>query len=117
MTSPYKSSSSGAGEGGGFLVFGDFAFEEVLFLFEVHGLGEPGEGVFDSALEGLEAAVDEAAVGDVVDVLFEFFAAETYGADGEAVADEFFFRGGTPSFMVSRRSCWNSLVPDVGVSR
>ena len=33
------------GEGGGFLVFGDAAFEEVGFLFDVHHFGQPGEGV------------------------------------------------------------------------
>ncbi len=81
----------GSGEGACLLVFGNLSFEEVLFLFKVHGLGEPGEGVFDVADEGFEAAVDEATVGDVVDVLLEFFAAESDGADGEAVADEFFF--------------------------
>ena len=32
-------------EGGGFLVFGDFSFEEVLLLLEVDGFGEPWERV------------------------------------------------------------------------
>ncbi len=32
-------------EGASFLVFGDFAFEEVLLFFEVDGFGEPGEGI------------------------------------------------------------------------
>ena len=96
------------------MVFGDFAFEEVLFLFEVHGLGEPREGVFDSALEGLEAAVDEAAVGDVVDVLLEFFAAEADSTDGEAVADEFFFE--TDAFLHGVAKVFlEFLGPDIGI--
>jgi len=73
------------------LVFGDFAFEEVLLFFEVDGFGEPGEGVGGFFVEGLEAAVDEAAVADVVDVLLELGDAEADGGDGETVTDEFFF--------------------------
>ncbi len=35
------------GEGGGFLVFCDAAFEEVLLFFDVHHFGEPGKGIGD----------------------------------------------------------------------
>jgi hypothetical protein len=38
-------------EGGGFLVFGDATFEEVLFFFDVHHFGKPGEGVAAAFVE------------------------------------------------------------------
>ena len=78
-------------EGGGFLVFCDATFEEVLLLLDVHHLGEPREGVLDAGVEGFEFAVDQAAVADVVDVLLKFLRAETDGVDRKAVADEFLF--------------------------
>ena len=42
--------------------------KKLCFLFDVHHLGEPGEGVGDGFVERGEAAGGEAAVGDVVDV-------------------------------------------------
>lgn len=78
-------------ERAGFLVFGDFTFEEVLLFFEIDGFGEPWERVLDvSSVEGLEAAVDETTIRDVINVLLELRNAEADGADWEAVADEFF---------------------------
>ena len=74
------------------MVFGDFSFEEVLLFFEVDGLGEPWEGVGGLPGEGLEVTVDEAAVGDVIDVLLEFFDGETDGAYGEAILNEVFLK-------------------------
>jgi len=74
------------------LVFGDFPFEEVLLLFEVDSFREPREGILGvAAAEGLEAAIDEATIGDVVDVLLELDDGETDGGDWEAVTDELFF--------------------------
>lgn len=74
------------------MVFGDTTFEEVLLFFDVHHFGEPGEGVGGGGFaERSETTGGEAAVGDVVDVLFEFGGVETQAGDGETVADEFFF--------------------------
>ena len=84
---------TGVFERAGFLIFGDFALKEILLFFEVDGFGEPWERVLDiSAIEGLEAAVDETAIGDVIDVLLELRNAEADSADGETVADEFFLK-------------------------
>ena len=75
------------------MVIGDFAFEEVLLFADVHHLGEPGERIGDTGVDGRQTATGEAAVGDEVDVGLELFGAEADGIDGEAVADEFFFEG------------------------
>ena len=56
-------------ECGGFLVFGDAAFKEILLLLDVDHFGKPREGVFGITYEWIEAAGHEAAVGDVVDIL------------------------------------------------
>ena len=45
-------------ESGGLLIFSDTAFEEVLFLLDVHHLGEPWEWVFDTWIERFEAVTD-----------------------------------------------------------
>ncbi len=55
-------------QGGGFLVFSHPTLEEVLFLLDVHHLGEPGQRVLNAAGEGCEATAFEAAVCDVIDV-------------------------------------------------
>ena len=96
------------------MVFGDAAFEEVLFFFDVHHFGEPGEGVGDVAVERGEAAVDEAAVGDVVYVVFELGGVEADGSDGEAVADEFFLEA--DAFSHGGAEVFAEFIgPDVGV--
>src|SRR5438045_2281934 len=51
-------------EGGGFLVFGDAALEEILLLLDVHHLSEPGQRVLDSARERSKADALEAPVSD-----------------------------------------------------
>ena len=43
-------------ESGGLLIFSDTAFEEVLFLLDIHHLGEPWERIFDTWIERFEAA-------------------------------------------------------------
>ena len=74
------------------MVFGDSALEEVLFLLDVHHFGEPWEWVGDGFVERIQAAGDEAAVGDVVDVGFEIGGVEAEAGDWEAIADEGFFQ-------------------------
>src|SRR5690606_28350734 len=50
------------------LVFGDAAFEEVGLLLDIHHFSQPREGIRHAFVERSEAAGNEAAVGDVVDV-------------------------------------------------
>ena len=79
-------------EGGGFLIFGDAAFEEVLLLFDVHHLREPWEGIGDTFVEGREAAGNQTAVGDEVDVFLEVGRVQTDRSDRKTVADEFLLK-------------------------
>ena len=70
------------------MVFGDFTFEEILLLLEVDGFGKPWEGVLGvTAGEWLEVAIDETAIGDVVDVLLELDNGESDRINREAVAE------------------------------
>lgn len=69
-------------ESGGLLIFSDTAFEEVLFLLDIHHLGEPWERVFDTWIERFEAHAFEAAICDVVNILAELVGAETDRVDG-----------------------------------
>lgn len=69
-------------EGGGLLIFGHAPFEKVLFFFDVHHFGEPGERVADGAVEGFESDSIEATVADVINVVKEFFGGESDGGDG-----------------------------------
>ena len=96
------------------MVFGDAALEEVLFFFDVHHFREPGEGVGDVAVERCEAAVDEAAVGDEINVVFELGGVEADGGDGEAVADEFFLKAN--AFCHGGAEVFAEFIgPDVGI--
>ncbi len=97
-----------------FLVFGDAAFEEVGFLFDVHHFGEPWEWVADGFVERSEAAGGEAAVGDVVDVGFEIDGVESKATDREAVADELFFE--SDAFTHGSAEVFAEILgPDVGI--
>ncbi len=76
------------GEGGSLLILGDFLLEKVGLLFDVHRLGEPGKGIPDSGMQGVESDTFEPTISDEVDVLAEIGRVEPNGADGEAVIDE-----------------------------
>jgi hypothetical protein len=74
------------GEGAAVLVLDDTGLEEVLFLFEVHGFGHPGEGVVGGGEDGVESELGAAAVGDEVHVLLAECGAEAEEAVGHGVA-------------------------------
>ena len=76
-----------------FLILSHLSFEEILLLFEINRLGKPREWVFNiAARERLEVAIDEAAIGDVVDVLLELCDRKADRVDRQAVTNELFFK-------------------------
>ena len=80
-------------EGRGFLILSHFSFEEILLLFKIDRFGKPWEWVFNiAACERLEVAIDEAAIGDVVDVLLKLCDREADRVDGQALANELFLK-------------------------
>jgi len=69
-------------ESGSLLILGDFSFEEVLLLLEIDGFREPRERILDVAAgKRIQLAVDETAIGDVVNVLAEFVCTEADRVD------------------------------------
>ena len=70
------------------MIFGDFGFEEIRFLFHIHQFGEPRERVCAGAVERVQADTFEAAVADVVDVGEKFIRGEAYGMNRQAILDE-----------------------------
>ena len=83
------------GESRGFLIIRDLAFEEILLFTDVHHFRQPRQRIGDAWIENWQSATGKAAVGDVVGVLLEFFGAQSYRVDGQAVTDEFFFQSDT----------------------
>ena len=84
----YSSSSDTGDEGGLFLIFGNFRFEKIRFLFHIHQLGKPGQRVCAGAIERLQADAFEAAVADVIDVGEKLIGREAYGMNRQAILDE-----------------------------
>lgn len=80
-------------EGRSLLILSHFSFEEILLLFEIDRFGKPWEWVLNiAARERLEVAINEAAIGDVVDVLLELCDREADRVDRQAVTNELFFK-------------------------
>ena len=57
-------------KGGGFLILGDATFEEVLFLLDVHHLGEPRQRIFDPGVERGETNAFETPISNKINVCF-----------------------------------------------